>query len=241
MELFGTTRTRVAARHALLAEDGYVGSVFPGWKGATAFVHISPAMGSHVTQMTVVIDEDEGEALFPAGEHEHVFYVESGEISWNGKDAAAGGFVFVPPATKIILTGTKGSRVTVFRKIYDAISRLKKPEIVSGSVFDIPGEPFLGNKGVILQTLLPTNDRFDLAVNILTYDPGATLPFVETHVMERGIKVLKGQGVYRLEEEYYPVKAGDVMWLAAYCPQWFVAMGTEKASYIYFKDVNRLP
>jgi len=241
MELFGTTRTRVAARHALIAEDGYVPSVFPGWKGATGFVHISPAMGARVTQLTVVFDEDGGQALFPAGEHEHVIYVESGEITWNGKNSPAGDFAFVPAASKIVLKGLKGSRVTVFRKVHDPISRLKKPEIVAGSVKDVPGEPFLGNRNARLQTLLPTDDRFDLAVNIFTYDPGATLPFVETHIMEHGLKMLSGQGVYRLEENYYPVKAGDVIWMAAYCPQWFVAMGTETASYIYYKDVNRLP
>jgi (S)-ureidoglycine aminohydrolase len=241
MELFGTTRTRVAARHALIAEDGYVPSVFPGWKAATAFVHLSPAMGSRVTQMTVVFDEDGGTAMFPNSDHEHVFYIESGSASWNGKNAPAGDYAFVPAGTKIILSGEKGTRVTVFRKEYQPLSRLKKPEVIAGAARDVPGEPFLGNKHALLQTLLPTDDRFDLAVNIFTYQPGATLPFVETHIMEHGLKMLSGQGVYRLEEEYYPVKKGDVIWMAAYCPQWFVAMGDEPASYIYYKDVNRLP
>ena len=241
MELFGTTRTRVTARHALIAEEDYIASVFPGWKGTTAFVHLSPAMGSRVTQMTVVFDEDEGQALFLAGEHEHVFYVEFGELTWNGKSAVEGDFVFIPAATKIVLKGMQGSRVTVFRKVYDGISRLKKPEVVTGSIEDVPGEPFLGNENIRLRSLLPSNDRFDLAVNILTYEPGAALPFVENHVMEHGLKMLSGQGVCRMEESYYPVKAGDVMWMAAYCSQWFVAMGAEKGSYIYYKDVNRLP
>ncbi len=175
MELFGSTRIRVTARHALIAEDGYVPGVFPGWKGSAAFVHLSPAMGSLVTQMTVVFDEDGGQALFPAGEHEHVFYVESGELTWNGKSASEGNFVFIPAATKIVLKGKQGSRVTVFRKVYDGISRLKKPEVVTGSVEDISGEPFLGNEDIRLQRLLPTHDRFDLAVNIFTYEPGAAL------------------------------------------------------------------
>ncbi len=231
----------MAARHALIAEDGYVPSVFPGWKGATAFVHLSPAMGSRVTQMTVVFDEDGGVAHFPADGNEHVFFVEAGEVSWNGNDMPARGFAFIPAGTKVVLKGGMAARVTVFRKVYELLSRLKKPEIVAGSINDIPGEPFLGNKNARLQTLLPTEDRFDLAVNVFTYDPGATLPFVETHIMEHGLKMLSGQGIYRLEESYYPVKAGDVIWMAAYCPQWFVAMGTEKASYIYYKDVNRLP
>jgi (S)-ureidoglycine aminohydrolase len=29
--------------------------------------------------------------------------------------------------------------------------------------------------------------------------------------------------------------------MAAYCPQWFVAMGKTPARYLYYKDVNRDP
>ena len=36
-----------------------------------------------------------------------------------------------------------------------------------------------------------------------------------------------------------PVAAGDVIWMAPFCPQWFVAMGKTPASYLYYKDVNR--
>ena len=89
--------------------------------------------------------------------------------------------------------------------------------------------------------LLPEHVAFDLAMNIFTYQPGATLPFVETHIMEHGLLMLRGQGIYRLDGDYHPVKAGDVIWMAAYCPQWFVAMGKRPASYIYYKDVNRDP
>ena len=78
-----------------------------------------------------------------------------------------------------------------------------------------------------------------MAVNIFTYQPGATLPLVETHIMEHGLLMLKGQGIYRLDADWHPVQAGDVIWMAPYCPQWFVATGPAPASYIYYKDVNR--
>jgi (S)-ureidoglycine aminohydrolase len=45
--------------------------------------------------------------------------------------------------------------------------------------------------------------------------------------------------VYRLEDDWYPVRGGDVIWMGPYCPQWFVAMGKEPARYLYYKDVNR--
>ena len=78
-----------------------------------------------------------------------------------------------------------------------------------------------------------------MAVNLFTYQPGATLPFVEIHVMEHGLLMTGGKGVYRLGEDYFPVAQGDVIWMASYCPQWFVAMGKTPASYLYYKDIHR--
>jgi (S)-ureidoglycine aminohydrolase len=45
--------------------------------------------------------------------------------------------------------------------------------------------------------------------------------------------------VYRLDDRWYPVQAGDVIWMAPYCPQWFIAGGKQASRYIYYKDVNR--
>ena len=78
-----------------------------------------------------------------------------------------------------------------------------------------------------------------MAVNIFAYQPGGHLPYTEIHVMEHGLLMLEGQGVYRLEDSWYPVEQGDVIWMGSYCPQWFVAMGKQPASYLYYKDVNR--
>jgi (S)-ureidoglycine aminohydrolase len=105
----------------------------------------------------------------------------------------------------------------------------------------VEGAPFLGDPDAVLKALLPRDTRFDLAVNVFTFRPGATLPLVEVHVMEHGLLVLKGQGVYRLGDDWYPVRKGDVIWMAPFCPQWFVAMGKGPARYLYYKDVNRDP
>jgi (S)-ureidoglycine aminohydrolase len=53
--------------------------------------------------------------------------------------------------------------------------------------------------------------------------------------------MVEGQGVYRLGDCWYPVQKGDAIWMASYCPQWFVAMGKSPARYLYYKDVNRDP
>ena len=57
-----------------------------------------------------------------------------------------------------------------------------------------------------------------MAVNIFTYDAGGHLPFVETHIMEHGLIYLQGQGVYRLDQDWYPIKKGDSIWMALIAP-----------------------
>jgi (S)-ureidoglycine aminohydrolase len=129
----------------------------------------------------------------------------------------------------------------VFEKPFQKAPGVELPEAVIGAAADLPAEPFMGDEDARLQVLLPADERFDLAVNLFTYQPGATLPQVEIHVMEHGLIMLDGAGVYRLGDSWYPVEAGDVIWMASYCPQWFVAMGKTPARYLYYKDVNRDP
>lgn len=243
--LFGQTRTNVAARHALIAPDGHVPSHFPGWESATAVVLISPAMGARLSQLLITFQASESRAPFPADTHEHVLYVEIGSLtvylSNQTLTLPTSGFLFLPPDTAFTLQGNSDTRVTLFRKIYHPLPDSPPPLITQGLASEVPDEPFLGNENARLQTLLPLDPAFDLAVNIFTYQPGATLPFVETHIMEHGLLMLQGQGVYRLDQAYYPVQAGDAIWMSAYCPQWFVAMGSQPASYLYYKDIHRLP
>ncbi len=138
------------------------------------------------------------------------------------------------------LTGPKrDTQVTLFQKRYVPLPGVRAPKAVLGDAARVKGEPFLGDPDARLQVLLPDVPAFDLAVNLFTYQPGATLPFVETHIMEHGLLMLAGQGVYRLEDSWYPVAAGDAIWMAPYCAQWFAATGKAPARYLYYKDVNR--
>jgi (S)-ureidoglycine aminohydrolase len=75
----------------------------------------------------------------------------------------------------------------------------------------------------------------------MLFAPGTPLPFVETHVMEHGLLMLGGGGIYRLGDHWYPVTQGDAIWMGPYCPQWFAALGKEPAKYLLYKDVNRDP
>jgi (S)-ureidoglycine aminohydrolase len=189
-DLFGHSRARIAARHALITPANHVNSSVPGITGATTVVLINEAMGAKFAQLLVTFTAD-GRAGQPASGTQTFGYVMQG-----------GGTLTV---------GKDKAKITAF----------------------------LGDPAANLQVLLPDEPAFDMAVNIFAYEPGGHLPFVEVHVMEHGLVMLGGAGVYRLEDSWYPVQAGDTIWMAPYCAQWFVAMGKVPASYLYYKDVNR--
>lgn len=240
---FGQTRTRVAARHALIAADGHVKSCVPGITGAATVILINEAMGAKFAQLLITFEAG-GAAELPGSAVQTCGYFETGggtvRIGAEKAKCSAGGYFFAPAGEAWSITGPKaGTRVTLFQKRFVPVAGSATPRAIIGDAAAIKGQPFLGDPDARLQVLLPDEPAFDLAMNIFTYQPGATLPFVETHVMEHGLLMLSGQGVYRLEDSWYPVTAGDVIWMAPYCPQWFVAMGKEPASYLYYKDVHR--
>ena len=78
-------------------------------------------------------------------------------------------------------------------------------------------------------------------MNTMVYQPGAALSMVEMHVMEHGLIMLEGGGIYRLGDSWYPVTAGDFIWMGPWCPQWFGAIGKIPAKYLIYKDWNRHP
>ena len=229
----------------MLAPDGIVSAAPAGWKVAAFHTMISPVLGARLCQYHVEFGPDgTGEGL--TGLREWVCYVLEGgvRLTCNGEESQLGdgGFVYLPPGTGYrFATGAAGASLLIFEKTHQPLAGFDVPPVTVGNEADVAGVPFLGDPAAMLQTLLPTGPEFDLAVNIFKYAPGATLPFVETHVMEHGLLMLAGEGIYRLEDRWYPVRAGDAIWMAPYCPQWFVATGKAPASYIYYKDVNRWP
>lgn len=200
-------------------------------------------MGANLTQLLIRFGAD-GSAVLRANEIETVLYVHAGsctvQIGGESKPLTVGGFAFCPAGTELRFSAAaEGTAVTCFRKVFEPLEGFENPPALFGDAAQVEAKPFLGNPKAMLKVLIPDDFRYDLAMNIFTYETGATLPFVETHIMEHGLLMLEGMGVYRLEEAYYPVTAGDVIWMAPYCPQWFVAMGDGPASYLYYKNVNR--
>ena len=238
--------TSSKARYALLTPGGFVPSYLPGWEKAVCNVLISPAMGARFTQLLITLEHD-GQCLGNTGGNQYFIYVLEGNASIlldERRHRLEAGQLRLP-ARGQRRPDQERSRRHAHPDLPEAIRavagrRRTLPAIV-GHEREVKGQPFLGNEDARLQVLLPDQPAFDMAVNIFTYQPGAALPFVETHIMEHGLVMLRGQGIYRLDADWHPVQAGDVIWMAPYCPQWFVAMGKTPASYIYYQDVNRDP
>jgi (S)-ureidoglycine aminohydrolase len=242
---FGQTRTRVDFDHAMIGADSHVLSPLYHWEKTSGIVLISPAMGAmprapRFVQYLANITSDCRTSSAPPGV-QRLVYVLRGSIVVNGKRLTTDMFTWLPPDSQYDLAGENEGQVLVFEKPYVKVPGVATPSQIIGSLKEVPTEPFSGDSDAMLATLLPTEVGFDMAVNVFSYASGATLPFVETHVMEHGLYMRSGQGIYRLSNSWYPVQQGDSIWMAAYCPQWFVAMGKASASYIYYKDIHRDP
>jgi len=154
-----------------------------------------------------------------------------------------GGYAYLPPQTAWTLRNTSDAmlRFHWIRKAYEAVPGLSHPEVIIANENDIAPTvmPDTDGKWATTRFVDPTDLRHDMHVTIVTFEPGAVIPFLETHVMEHGLYVLEGKAVYRLNNDWVEVEAGDFMWLRAFCPQACYAGGPGKFRYLLYKDVNR--
>jgi len=229
-----------------------VTSNLPFWKATRAWVLARPLSGFAETFSQYIVevspgggsDRPETDAAAQA-----VLFVVAGraELTLAGATHALvpGSYVYIPPGTDWTLTNTSDAPVTFhwIRKAYVAVDGIDTPEAFVAQEADIAPIPMPDTNGVWATTRFvdPDDMRHDMHVNIVTFQPGGVIPFLETHVMEHGLYVLEGKGVYRLNEDWVEVEAGDFMWLRAFCPQACYAGGPGPFRYLLYKDVNRLP
>ena len=237
----GETRTHLTATHALIAPDGHVRTQLPGWTGTAVVVLISAQLGARFTQYLAYMEAG-GRAA--ATEHERFVFVLSGVVRLELHDSRTlteYDYAYLPAGSPATLRADAPATLCIFERRYLPLPDVSAPEPVFGNERDVSGEAFLGDDGVTVRKLLPEHPSFDLMLSTMTFAPGRSLPFAETHVMEHGLLMLTGGGIYKLSENWYPVTAGDVIYMAPYCPQWFGALGALEAKYLLYKDSFRDP
>jgi (S)-ureidoglycine aminohydrolase len=173
---------------------------------------------------------------------ERFIFVLSGSVRLSAEKEnvlTEGYFANIPADAAHSITTIDPGKILVFEKRYAPLAGAAAAKLIVAHERECTATAFLGDPDAMLKVLLPEEASYDWAINIFSFIPGATLPFVEVHVMEHGLMLLEGQGVYRLDDNWYPIQAGDVIWMAPYCPQWWVAAGKTPSRYIYYKDMAR--
>jgi (S)-ureidoglycine aminohydrolase len=237
-----TSRVVVARNYAILPPEGIPETALPEWRLCASRVLAAPAMGARFAQYLLDLQGGGGSEQTLREEIETFFYVLSGAVTLeaNGKrhGLAPGGYAYLQPGSRFALNATAASRVLWLKKVYQPFGA-KRPADVVGNESGVKGEPFMDVKELLLKKLLPEEPAYDMAMNIFTFPPGYSLPITETHVMEHGLYMLEGQGLYYLGDKWSEVQGGDFIWMGPYCPQSFYATSSFPARYIYYKDVNR--
>jgi (S)-ureidoglycine aminohydrolase len=238
----GETRSAHQRNHLLLTPDTFVRAALPGMKNALAVVHVSPALGAGFTQYTAEFEA--GGELDDATAQRFIYVIE-GSISFEaeGKQHQLGprGYAYIPNGFAHRISAKNASRVALIEKHYQALDQTAPPRVIVSSEDEVKSQALNGDADLQVKCLLPDHPSFDFAVNTMTYQPGAALSMVEMHVMEHGLIMLEGGGIYRLGDAWYPVTAGDFIWMGPWCPQWFGAIGKKPAKYLIYKNWNRHP
>ena len=242
MHKLGHTRSVNRRDHLLQTPDTFVRIALPGLQGGAAVVHVSPAAGAGFTQYTAEL-EAEG-TLGSAMAQRFVYVLEGSADLATGSSfqtLGVGGYAYLPSGVEHTVTARDRTRLAVIEKEYEPLDGVLEPATLIGKESNVVAVALMGDPDLEVRSLLPDAVSFDFAVNTMTYQPGAALSMVEMHVMEHGCLMLEGGGIYRLSGEWYPVMAGDFIWMAAYCPQWFGAIGKQPAKYLIYKNWNRHP
>ena len=227
-----------------------VTSYLPFWEGTRLWVLARPLSGFAETFSQYMVEVSPGggsERPELDSEAEGVIFLTTGtlRITLDGTthQLDPGGYAYIPPGAdwSVRNEGGEPAHFHWIRKAYERVEGLDAPDALVTNERDVEPTPMPDTDGRWRTSRFvdPADLRHDMHVTIVTFEPGAVIPFAETHVMEHGLYVLEGKAVYRLNEDWVEVQEGDFMWLRAFCPQACYAGGPGRFRYLLYKDVNR--
>ena len=241
----------IVKRHsfAIITPQGRVTNVIPGIKDATMTILCTPKMGAGFVQLIGKLGpQAHTEFPYATEAHEESFlYVLDGAIELEvavgeeKKVLTQGGFAYAPAGVGIGFKNVNGreGRILLYKQRYIAHPQGLKPWTVFGNINEVPFRDYDGMANVHVKDFLPINEAFDMNMHILSFDPGASHNICETHVQEHGAYIYEGEGMYLLDEVWYPTKTEDFIWMGAFSTQAAYAVGRGPFSYIYSKDCHR--
>ena len=247
-----TQRAVFTAAYAVIPKGtmrDIVTSFLPHWHKTRAWVLARPLSGFAETFSQYIMEVSPGGGSRkpdPEVGAQSVLFVTDGQglLRLNGQEHAlrTGSYAYIPSGAEWVLeTSTETLRFHWIRKLYVAVEGIEAPEafVTHEDNHALKLMPDTNGAWGTTRFVEPEDLRHDMHVNIVTFQPGGVIPFEETHVMEHGLYVLEGKAVYKLNQDWVEVEAGDFMWLRAFCPQACYAGGPGPFRYLLYKDVNR--
>jgi (S)-ureidoglycine aminohydrolase len=235
----GTTRTALAARFALVTPDGHFRVPREDAVGVAETGLLGPGLGAGFEW--TLIDLAPGTTLDAGASTASSWFVLDGATRLTGvggavrpKPVGVGASVALPAAQVATWEALAPTRLLRSRPT----GPRRPPAGGDGpqvrALDDLVPQGFRGADGVSVRAL-PRGADPDLWF-VLELQPGAELPFVETHPEPHGVFLLAGRGIARFDGAWHPVVAGDAVWIGAFCPHWFCALGSTPLRYLLLKQ-----
>jgi len=224
--------------YMILPQGNRVASILPNFDKTIAQILATPDVGAKFVEHELIL-EPGGGTIAPIDDGlEHFCFILEGTLRLDitqekEHDLTPGGFAYLPAGTAFRRKNhdERKSRVLWIKRRYNPIGP-ERPEAIIGNEKDLPDATG--------QYLMPQMEKaYDMSMLIVNLDPGMGLSQVETHVMQHGLYMLQGQGIYWLGGDYHEVQANDFIYMEAYCPQYYYVTGKTKGRYLLYKDVNR--
>lgn len=232
---------------AIIPHDGLVKNTVPGFKNCDLSILGSPKLGAGFVDYIATFKENGCHTGFGGNGIETLVYVIKGHLKVSDGTTEdileSGGYAYFPASQimKMENVQKEDTEVFLYRKRYQPLANYEAYKVV-GSIHEQEPQEYEGMKDVLLWDFLPKDLGFDMNMHILSFEPGASHAYIETHFQEHGAYLISGQGMYNLDNQWYPVQKGDYLYMSAYVQQAAYAVGrNEPLAYVYSKDCNREP
>ena len=241
-----TSRSRAINKpgiYALLPAANRVFSSLPGFQDVRAQIMGAPQLGAKFVEYELFIDPGGKTKTSRNEDLEHFFYILEGGLSFecSGKihTLEPGCFCWLPPQSpfSFINKTLAQTRMVWIRRHYEKVEGIDTPAEIIRHESEVTANP---TDTYMEQHLTPYEElAFDMGINLQVFDPGVYFSFVESHIMEHGLYMVGGRGIYWLNGDFMEVQQGDFIYMAPFCPQFYYATGWERSAYLLYKDVNR--
>jgi (S)-ureidoglycine aminohydrolase len=243
----GRSRGVRRAAYTVLTPANRYASRLPNLRDALLYKLITPRLApARFAEYVVAAQAGGGTSTPVASGFENFLYVLDGEfaLSADGVDRQLrpGGWCYLPADVSFgfELAGKRSGELLWLKRRYQPWPGLDAPGALTGhrddgSFADDPNVPGSRRR----ELLGPDDPRYDFNISLLAFDPGVGLDKVEIHDEEHGLYMTAGEGIYHLDGADHEVRHHDFIYMAPYCPQSFLATGSDTAEYLLYKDVYR--